>query len=209
MASGCSRWPPFRPARSALSLPTYLQFALGGGNTRARLEPGIARDGRNQFIGSLEYTYVAPTGSRILRRRPEPVCGAAARGVRGPGLARHGDSDLTGSRPSTAMASGCGSWCRLWTDPAGRGLGRAGTGRQRLFRRVAQGGAPAPACAVSLAHAGVPSCGYSRLRQVVTCCAVRPRLWRCVLAMVAVVQPWLGYCLSLTPWSAGLASSGD
>ena len=41
-----------------VDLPEYLQFALGGGNSIRGWGLG-SRRGRNQFIGSLEYTYVA------------------------------------------------------------------------------------------------------------------------------------------------------
>lgn len=40
------------------SLPEYMQFALGGGNTVRGWELG-SRRGRNQFISSAEYTFVA------------------------------------------------------------------------------------------------------------------------------------------------------
>ncbi|HEX5214498.1 MAG TPA: BamA/TamA family outer membrane protein [Vicinamibacterales bacterium] len=41
-----------------VSLPTYLQFALGGGNSIRGWDLD-SRRGRNQFIASLEYTFVA------------------------------------------------------------------------------------------------------------------------------------------------------
>ena len=55
--SGCSRSRRFRPARSASGLPEYLQFALGGANSVRGWSLG-SRRGRNQFIGTLEYTWV-------------------------------------------------------------------------------------------------------------------------------------------------------
>jgi outer membrane protein assembly factor BamA len=51
-----------------VDLPEYLQFALGGGNSIRGWELE-ARRGRNQFIGALEYTYVA------LPVRPFSVAG--------------------------------------------------------------------------------------------------------------------------------------
>ena len=48
----------FQTGEVNVDLPEYLQFALGGGNTVRGWQVG-SRKGRNQFIGTAEYTYVA------------------------------------------------------------------------------------------------------------------------------------------------------
>ncbi len=48
----------FQTGEVGVGLPDYLQFALGGANSVRGWSLG-ARRGRNQFIGTLEYTYVA------------------------------------------------------------------------------------------------------------------------------------------------------
>src|SRR6185369_3002940 len=47
----------FQSGEVGVRLPEYLQFALGGGNTVRGWALG-SRTGRNQFIGTAEYTYV-------------------------------------------------------------------------------------------------------------------------------------------------------
>ena len=48
----------FQTGEVGVDLPEYLQFSLGGGNTVRGWGVG-SRTGRNQFIGTGEYTYVA------------------------------------------------------------------------------------------------------------------------------------------------------
>lgn len=48
----------FQTGEVGVTLPEYLQLALGGGNTVRGWDLG-SRNGRNQFIGTVEYTYVA------------------------------------------------------------------------------------------------------------------------------------------------------
>ena len=48
----------FQTGEVGETLPEYLQYALGGGNSIRGWDLG-SRRGRNQFIGTLEYTYVA------------------------------------------------------------------------------------------------------------------------------------------------------
>ena len=48
----------FQTGEPGVSLPEYLQFALGGANSVHGWDVG-SRHGRNQFIGTVEYSYVA------------------------------------------------------------------------------------------------------------------------------------------------------
>ena len=106
----------FQTGEVGASLPDYLQFALGGANTRARLEPGCAA-ARNQFIGTLEYTYVLQPVRAFSVEGLNLYCGLQVVGFADLGLAWSGDGRSQGSsRPSTATASDCGCWCRLSTS---------------------------------------------------------------------------------------------
>ena len=74
----------FQTGEPGIHLPEYLRFALGGANSVRGWDIG-SRRGRNQFISTVEYSYVVETRHGLLRGWPELVCRAASRGVRGPG----------------------------------------------------------------------------------------------------------------------------
>ena len=97
MASGCSRWRRFRPARSASGCPTTCSSAWAAATAFAAGALG-SRRGRNQFIGTLEYSFVAQPVTIVLGEGPQFLCGAAdRRRSRDLGFASDGDGDQTGN----------------------------------------------------------------------------------------------------------------
>ena len=132
------------------SLPEYLQFALGGANTVRGWSLG-ARTARNQFIGTLEYTYVLQPVRSFSVAGLNLYWGLQLAGFGDLGLAWNDWDDLTGS----PALDGYGAGLRVQVPfvdliQARRGVGRTGTGRDRLFRRVAQGRPAAPAGALTV-----------------------------------------------------------
>ncbi len=131
--------------RGRRQLPDYLQFALGGANSVRGWSLG-SRRGPNQFIGTFEYTYVV-----------QPVRAFSVKGLNlYGGLQLVGFADVGRAWGDGDERSGVGvghRWLRRRTatpravcrrHPARRGVGRARTRRDRVFRRVAQGRAPTP-----------------------------------------------------------------
>ena len=78
------------------SLPEYLQFALGGANTVRGWSLG-ARTARNQFIGTLEYTYVLQPVRSFSVAGLNLYWGLQVAGFGDLGLAWNDRDDLTGS----------------------------------------------------------------------------------------------------------------
>ncbi len=78
------------------SLPEYLQFALGGANTVRGWSRG-ARTARNQFIGTLEYTYVLQPVRSFSVAGVNLYWGLQLAGFGDLGLAWNDSADLTGS----------------------------------------------------------------------------------------------------------------
>ena len=78
------------------SLPEYLQFALGGANTVRGWSLG-ARTARNQFIGTLEYTYVLQPVRSFSVAGLNLYWGLQLAGFGDLGLAWNDRDDLTGS----------------------------------------------------------------------------------------------------------------
>lgn len=78
------------------SLPEYLQFALGGANTVRGWSRG-ARTARNQFIGTLEYTYVLQPVRSFSVAGVNLYWGLQLAGFGDLGLAWNDWEDLTGS----------------------------------------------------------------------------------------------------------------
>ena len=106
MVWGCSRSRRFRPVRSGVSLPEYLQFALGGANSVRGWDVG-SRHGRNQFIGTVEYIVRREAGDAVFGGWRQPVRRAAGRRIRRrrPGVERRPRTSIP-ARRSTATASG-------------------------------------------------------------------------------------------------------
>jgi len=78
------------------SLPEYLQFALGGANTVRGWSLG-SRTARNQFIGTLEYTYVLQPVRSFSVAGLNLYWGLQLAGFGDLGLAWNDTDDLTGS----------------------------------------------------------------------------------------------------------------
>ena len=78
------------------SLPEYLQFALGGANTVRGWSLG-SRTARNQFIGTLEYTYVLQPVRSVSVAGVNVYWGLQLAGFGDLGLAWNDRDDLTGS----------------------------------------------------------------------------------------------------------------
>ena len=130
------------------TLPEYLQYALGGGNSVRGWDLG-ARRGRNQFIGTFEYTYVACPVSAFTVAGVNLYVGAADGWLRRPRARVEQLGRLQGRvrdrrlRPRTPSARAVRR-----RHPDRRRMGRAGTRRHGVLWRVAQSGAPAPARAI-------------------------------------------------------------
>ncbi len=85
----------FQTGEVGAGLPTYLQFALGGGNSVRGWSLG-SRQGRNQFIGSLEYTYVAQPVRAFSVAGLNLYAGLQVVGFADLGVAADGDGDREG-----------------------------------------------------------------------------------------------------------------
>ena len=138
----CSRWRRCRRGEVGVNLPEYLQFALGGGNSVRGWDLG-SRRGRNQFIGSIEYTYVAQPGERVLGGRRQPLRRPAGRRLRRCRPRVERSARLRARRPrSTATASACGCSCRSSTSSGSTSRGaspaaaRSGTSASRSRPRA-------------------------------------------------------------------------
>ena len=135
----------FQTGEVGVDLPEYLQFALGGANTVRGWDLG-SRTGRNQFIGTAEYTYVAWPVTPFSVFGVNAYAGLADRRVRRrrPGVDRpHGlaagdaiDGYGVGLRVLVPFVD------LIRIDVA---WGEPGRGRDRLLRDLAQGRPPAAA----------------------------------------------------------------
>ena len=130
-------------------LPEYLQFALGGANTVRGWSLG-SRTARNQFIGTLEYTYVLQPVRSVSVAGVNVYAGLQLAGFGDLGLAWNDRDDLTGSPALDGYGAGLRvqvpfvDLIRLdvaWGEP---------DRRHRLLRRVAQGRPAAPASALTV-----------------------------------------------------------
>ena len=97
------------------TLPEYLQYALGGGNSVRGWDLG-ARRGRNQFIGTFDTPGSPGRSARSLS--PASICTPGCKSSASPTSASRGMARTTsGPRPrSTVTASGCVCLCRSSTS---------------------------------------------------------------------------------------------
>jgi outer membrane protein assembly factor BamA len=86
----------FQTGEVGVGLPDYLQFDLGGGNTVRGWGLG-SRRGRNQFIGTLEYSFVAQPVRSFTVKGFNFYVGLQIAAFADLGFASDGDGDQTGN----------------------------------------------------------------------------------------------------------------
>ena len=144
----------FQTGEVGVGLPAYLQFDLGGANSVRGWTLG-SRRGRNQFIGTAEYTYVVQPVRPFTVKGLNLYAGLQVVGFADLGRAWDGgerSGDRVGHRRLRRRASAPRPICGR--HPARPRVGRAGPGRDRLLRRVAQGRPTAPAGSMNLGADG-------------------------------------------------------
>ena len=147
----------FQTGEVGVQLPDYLQFDLGGANTIRGWSLG-SRRGRNQFIGTAEYTYVVQPVRAFTVKGLNLYAGLQVVGFAdlGQGVGRRRRSGLgVGHRRLRHRASAPRAVCRR--DSSRPRMGRAGSRRDGLLRRVAQGRATTPAGSMTRADDTVSS----------------------------------------------------